>query len=256
MLSDFEQVSILQSLANKPTIYLEELQTELYDLTGTWVHASTICRTIHRLGLTRKKVHRVALQCREEMQLKFMAEISLFEPEMIIWVDETGSARRKSYGYSLKGIRAVSHELRVSRRRINAISAMSTEGIEDVYITEGNVTGDVFVTFIRHCLLPILQPFNGANSHSVVVMDNASVHHYEQVADIIYGVGAVIRFLPPYSPELNPIENVFSKVKSLLRANDTVYLSTLTPNIVVSMAFCSVTRNDCINFIRHSGYIH
>ena len=240
-------------------MYLEELQSELHECTGTWVHVSTICRTVHYLGLTRKKVQRVALQCSEELQLQFMAEISMFNPEMIIWVDETGSAQRnsvRSYGYNLKGMRAVSHELRVSGKRINAIGAMSTEGMEDVYIVEGNVTGDVFVKFVRNCLLPVLQPFNGTNSHSVVVMDNASVHHYEEVVDIVTGVGAIIRFLPPYLPELNPIENAFSKVKAFLRANDSVYLSTHSPCTVVLMAFCTITKDDCINFIRHSGYMH
>lgn len=51
---------------------------------------------------------------------------------------------------------------------------MSTEGIEDVYLTDEAVTGDVFVTFIRNCLVPIIQPFNGTDSHLVIVMDNAS----------------------------------------------------------------------------------
>ena len=56
LLSEYEQVALLQSLMIKPTMYLEELQTELNDLMGTWVHISTICRTVQRLGLTRKKV--------------------------------------------------------------------------------------------------------------------------------------------------------------------------------------------------------
>lgn len=133
---------------------------------------------------------------------------------------------------------------------------MSTEGIEDVYLTDEAVTGDVFVTFIRNCLVLIIQPFNGTNSNSVIVMDNASVHHYQQVADMITGIGAIIRFLPPYSPEFNPIENVFSKMKSFVRANDGVYQSTLTPHMLILMAFCTVTKTDCINFIRHSGYIY
>ena len=152
-------------------------------------------------------------------------------------------------------MRAVSHELRVSGHRINAIGAMSTEGMEDVYIVEGNVTGEVFVKFVRNCLLPIFQPFNGTNSHSLVVMDNASVHHYEEVADIITGVGSIVRFLPPYSPELNPIENAFSKVRAFLRASDSVYLSTYSPCTVVLMPFCTITKDDCINYIRHSGYM-
>ena len=53
--------------------------------------------------------------------------------------------------------------------------SMPLEGMEDVYIVEGNVTGEVFVKFVRSCLLPILQPFNWINSHSIVVMDNASI---------------------------------------------------------------------------------
>ena len=152
------------NLCDKPTMYLEELQSELRECTGTRVHVSTICCTVHYLGLTRKKVQKVALQCSEELQVQFMAEISMFNPEMIIWVDETGSARKdsvRSYSYSLKGMCAISHELRVSGQRNNAIVAMSTEVMEDVYIVEGNVTGEVFVKFVRNCLLPVLQPFNG-----------------------------------------------------------------------------------------------
>lgn len=82
-------------------------------------------------------------------------------------------------------------------QRINAIGAMTTNGI-DVYTADGNVTGEEFVKFVRCSLLPILQPFNGTNSHSVIVMDNASVHHHEEVVDIITSVGSLIRFLPPY----------------------------------------------------------
>ena len=85
LLTEFEQVAMLQSLMIKPTMYLEELQSELYDLTGTtgtWVHVSTICRTVQRLGLTRKKVQLVALQCSMEKQARFMAEISIFDPQM------------------------------------------------------------------------------------------------------------------------------------------------------------------------------
>ena len=243
----------------KPTMYLEELQSELYDLTGTWVHVSTICRTVQRLGLTRKKVQLVALQCSMEMQARFMAEISLFDPQMLVWVDETGSNRRNSvraHGYSLKGMRAVSYQLRVGGKRINAIGVMSMQGMEDAYIVEENVNGDVFERFVRTSLLPILKPFNGTNSHSVVVMDNASIHHLDKIAQMIAGVGALLRFLPPYSPELNPIEHVFSKVKAFLKANDTVYFNTRFPTTLVTMAFCTITQHDCINYIRHSGYMY
>lgn len=259
LLTEFEQLNVLQSLIAKPNIYLSELQEHLYDATGTWVSFSTICRTVHRLGFTRKKLTTIAAQQSDELRGKFMAEISVFDPNMIVWVDEMGSDRRnaiRSYGYSLRGMRAVNHVLRVGGKRLSVIGAMSVDGIEDIYISEGNVNGDVFEDFVRTTLLPLLQPFNGTNSHSVVVMDNASIHHVHKIVEMIHGVGALVRFLPPYSPDLDPIEEAFSKVKSFLKANDTVYLSTTSARTLVSMAFNTVTPEDCIGFVSHCGYLY
>ena len=69
------------------------------------------------------------------------------------------------------------------------------------------------------------------------LMDNASIHHLEEIKDMITGVGARIRFLPPYSPDLNPCEEVFAKIKAFLGANDTVYAATISPRVMVSLAF-------------------
>ena len=258
-LSDFEQLTVLQSLVNKPTIYLEELQKDLNEATGTSVSLATICRTVHRLGFTRKRVQKIALQQSDNLRAKYMAEISVFSPEMLVWVDETGSDRRnavRSYGYSLQGMRAQSYQFRVGGCGISAVGIMTTEGIEDAYLTENTVDGEAFEHFVRTSLLPILMPFNGVNSHSVVIMDNAAIHHMEQITDMIHGVGALVRWLPPYSPDLNPIEEVFSQVKSYLKANESVYLSTSSPRCIISMAFNTVSQNHCINYIKHAGYLH
>ena len=145
---------------------------------------------------------------------------------MLVWVDETGSDRRnavRSNGYSLQGMRAQSYQFRVGGCRISAVGIMTTEGIEDAYLTENTVDGEAFEHFVHTSLLPILMPFNGVNSHSVVIMDNVAIHHMEQITDIIHGVGALVRWLPPYSPDLNPIEEVFSQVKSYLTAMRSVY---------------------------------
>ena len=122
-------------------------------------------------------------------------------------------------------------------KRISAIGVMSMCGIEDVYIYGGSVNGEVFEYFVRTTLLPPLMPYNGVNIHSVVVMDNATIHHLQRVQDIILGVGALIRFLPAYSSDLNPIEEVFSNVKQYLKANDTLYLDTQSPHSLFSMHF-------------------
>ena len=90
---------------------------------------------------------------------------------------------------------------------------MSTRGILDVQLMEGTTNGDTFYQYILEYLLPHLQAFNGTNAHSVVVMDNCSIHHVEPIAEIIQDAGAILHYLPPYSPDFNPIEMAFSKVK-------------------------------------------
>ena len=92
---------------------------------------------------------------------------------------------------------------------MNAIAAMSTSGIIDCHCVKGSVDGTEMY-FIQHILLPHLQPFNGINPHSVVIMDNALIHHVHGVAQLIQSTGALLYYLPPYSPDLNPIEEAFS----------------------------------------------
>ena len=109
ILSELEQLSVLQFFLHTPSAYLHEIQSQLYETTGRWIHVSTICRTIHQYNFSRKSVQIIALQRSEEARIRFMAEVSAYDPKMFIWVDETGSDRRKSirrYGYSLRGMRS------------------------------------------------------------------------------------------------------------------------------------------------------
>ena len=201
-LTEFKLFMILQSLIIKPTSFLCEIQHQLLCSTGKWVHASTICCTIREQSLTHKRVRTIALQQSEARQIQYMAEISLFHPDMLIWIDETGSDRKNSirkYGYSLRGTPAQVFQLRVGGKCISAIPILTTRGIEDVYrytLTE-TINGERFEDFLCQYLLPIIMPFDGVNPCSVVVMDNASIHHLARVQDIITGVVARLVLLPP-----------------------------------------------------------
>ena len=257
-LNDFEQFTVLQTLIHHPTAYLHEVQDHLFQATGVWVSASTVCRTISEHGFTHKKVEVIALQRSEQRRIEYMAEMSLFNPDMLIWIDETGSDKRKSvrkYGYSLRGIPPRTCQLFVGGKRVSAIPVMTTRGIEDVYTTTDSVNGEKFVEFFCQCVLPIIMPFDGQNSRSIVVMDNASIHHLDKVHEIITGVGAKLCFLPPYSPDLMPLEEVFSKVKYFLKANDNAYLCTSSPEDMVKLAFSTITQDNCINYIKEAGYM-
>lgn len=96
----------------------------------------------------------------------------------------------------------------------------------------------------------MLMPFNGINTHSIVILDNCSIHHLEIIEQTITTVGALIRLLPPYSPDLNPIKFVFSKVKSFWKAKDVGLQFTFSSRTKVIIAFKSITQQDAFGCIK------
>ena len=83
--------------------------------------------------------------------------------------------------------------------------------------SQGSVGAEKFTKFVEECLLPQLQPFNGTSARSVVILDNASIQHAEGIVDLIQSTGALVQFLPPYSSDIMPIEELFSKIKGVLQ---------------------------------------
>ena len=97
-------------------------------------------------------------------------------------------------------------------------------------------------------------PFNGSNPHSVVIMDNASIHHIDGIVDMITSIGALVIFLPPYSPDYNPIEEAFSKVKTLIKAYESdLEMNHMDMMDIVLTAFSHITKQDCQHWIEHCG---
>ena len=224
--------------------------------TGRMVDTSTICRTVHCLGMTRQRIKHISLKQSKAKRAEFQAEMSVFDASMLLWIDKTGFNRRngiRKYGYGIRG-QPQNRTLLLKGKRYSAIGVMSTEGVQDVYLTDDSVDGDRFVYFLRHCLLPILMPFDGQSRNSVVIMDNASIHHVEEVIELLTAVGVLVRFLPAYSPDLNPIEEVFAEVTHFLQANNSLLDTCMSPEALILMAFNSVTASNCQAYIHHSGY--
>lgn len=211
------------------------------------------------MGCTRQAMHRVALQRSDTERARFMSEVSIYDPSMFIWLDESGCDRRhaaRKYGYSVRGIPVCDYRLLIRGKRFTTIPIVSVEGIHDVMITEGTMNGDRFAKFVEDDLLPHLLPFNCINPRSVVIMDNASIHHVHEVIDLIENqAGAKLLFLPPYSPDLNPVEGIFSQIKCILKANDKLFQVFSAPRVLLSMAFTSITKENCLSHISNSGYI-
>jgi transposase len=114
-------------------------------------------------------------------------------------------------GRAPKGERLIDRTPHGHWKTTTLIAALEIEGIRCSTVVDGAVNGEVFSAFIRDVLLPELKPGD------IVVMDNLSSHKVAPVRTLIESVGAELQYLPPYSPDLNPIENIFSKVKQLLR---------------------------------------
>jgi len=106
-LTVYDELLIIQSVLDNPSIYLHELQRRVEETTSTSVTESAICRFLHRQNFSRKKLTKVASQRSEELREKFLIDCSAYEPEMLIFVDETGCDRRSAmrrFGYSLRGL--------------------------------------------------------------------------------------------------------------------------------------------------------
>ena len=152
----------------------------------------------------------------------------------------------RRYGYSLRGIPLEQESFLVRGERVSAIAIISIRGIIDVSVTHGTT----FYDFILKYLIPHLQPFNDINSNSVVVMDNCAIHHVPGIAQVIGESGALLHFLPPYSPDLNPIELAFSKVKSEIR-NLERSMSECDIETLMLAGFASITEQDCQGWFSH-----
>ena len=117
------------------------------------------------------------------------------------------------------------------------------KGIIAIKIIRGSVDGDVFYDFICTSLLTELLPFNGSNARSIVILDNCSVHHVDEVHQAVTDAGVLIHFLP-YSPDYNPIELAFSKIKCTLKSME-AEMQALDIETIVLAAFASITQADC-----------
>ena len=256
-LDEHSELIVIGLILETPTLYLHEICQTIQEVTSISVSQATICRLLTQYGFSRKKVKQVALQRCYKLCGAFMAHCSLFSRDQLVWVDETGSNARdhaRKFGYAIRGCTPVTHRLLERGKRVNAIAALTSNGIVAVDIVTGSIAGHTFFDFLRGTLIPQLMPFNGTNPNSVLIMDNCSIHHIAEVKDLLHQAGILVLFLPPYSPDLNPIEEAFNYVKAYLKKHDVLLQSGAPLPTIIEAAFESITRDHCNAWITDSGY--
>jgi transposase len=168
--------------------------------------------------------------------------------EKLLFLDESAvnTAMVRDCGRCPRGERLVDSAPAGLWQTSTLVAAICLDGVVAPMVIDGPLNGESFAQYVEASLVAELEP------GKIVVMDNLPVHKSRRVADAIAAAGCTLVFLPPYSPDYNPIENMWSKAKALLRA-----AAARTFEAVVDAtgdALRSITPEDCDGYFRHSGY--
>jgi transposase len=166
----------------------------------------------------------------------------------LVFVDESGANTQmtRRYGRSPVGQRLVCSVPQGHYQTTTMIAAVRLTGPQAPWLFDGAMDGESFLTWVKQELVPGLQ------QDDVVILDNLSTHKVAGVQETIAAAGARLEYLPPYSPDFNPIENLWSKVKQGLKSRQPRNARQLFK--AAAAAFAAVTPEDCHGFFSHAGY--
>lgn len=170
------------------------------------------------------------------------------DPQQLVFVDEMGANTSLSplRAWSSKGQRAYCSVPRNRGPNTTLLSSMTMEGMGPSLAVEGATDRRVFETYVERVLSPMLRP------GQIVVMDNLTAHKGERVKELIEERGCELLYLPPYSPDFNPIEEAFSKIKGILRKAEARGREALIE--AIGQAISAVSARDARGFFEHCGY--
>jgi transposase len=170
------------------------------------------------------------------------------DPARFVFLDETGTATNmaRRYGRCPSDERLVAAVPHGHWQTTTFIAGLRQSGVIAPLVLDGPMTGPAFKAYVEQLLAPALSPGD------VVVLDNLAVHKVDGVRQAIAAVGAFILYLPPYSPDLNPIEQLFAKLKALLRKTTARTKDALS--IAIGSVLQSFRPDECANYLTHCRY--
>lgn len=166
----------------------------------------------------------------------------------LIFLDESGVTTDllRRYGRSPRGLRLRDYTPCGRWQTHTVVAALRWDGLHATAVFDGPIDQPTFLAYVEQVLVPTLRPGD------VVVLDNLAVHKQPEAHAAIERAGAFVRFLPPYSPDFNPIELAFAKLKAFLRAARPRTFDQVVE--LVAAAIGLFTPQECTNFVRHCGY--
>jgi transposase len=170
------------------------------------------------------------------------------DPNRLVFIDETWAKTNmtRTFGRSTRGTRLIERVPAGRWETTTFLGALRADGFTAPLTVDGPINGVIFLAWVEQHLTPTL------SAGDVVIMDNLSSHKVAGVREAIEMTGAELRFLPPYSPDLNPIELAFAKLKKLLRDGAERTVDKLWD--LCGRVLDEFSRDECLNYIRHCGY--
>lgn len=178
----------------------------------------------------------------------WIADQPALDPRHLVFIDETGTSTNMTRlrGRARRGQRVVGLVPWGHWKITTFVAALRHDGVSAPFVIDHAMTSAIFIEYVRQCLVPTLSPGD------IVVMDNLQPHKNATVRELIEAAGAELRFLPPYSPDLNPIEQAFAKFKAHLRKAQERSIEALWQRIGVVLDLFKPI--ECANFFANAGY--
>ena len=170
-------------------------------------------------------------------------------PERLVFIDETWAttAMARRYGRARRGARVVGAVPHGHWKTTTVVAALRHDGLSAPCVFDGAINGARFLAYVAQGLAPTLRPGD------VVVMDNLGAHKVKGVREAIEAKGARLLYLPPYSPDLNPIEHAFAKLKALLRRAAARSVDVLWQ--AIGQLLDAFSPTECLHYLAHAGYV-
>jgi transposase len=247
---------IRAEIKRHPDATLEELCTRVWDAQGVRASPSMMCRELQRLELKRKKksLHDSQRDTPRVKRLRreFSKQVEQELGKLILhlkFIDEIGAnlGLTRLYGRAAPGERVVEPTPSHSGAHYTIVAALSWTGVKAPWVLEDAMEGAAYALYVEKVLSPALR------AGDIVLMDNLPAHKGEKVRRLIEARGARVQFLPPYSPDFNPIELCWSKVKTALRAAKARSLDDLLKALMYALR--SISRRDIQAWFAHCGYV-
>lgn len=210
-----DEDNMLEYLVHRPTAYLDEVALQIFDETGKEVSVATVSRALHRRGWSRKVAAKEAHQRSHIVRAAFFAKRVDWPIHQLVFVDESACCERtgsRRYGWAPTNQRVHDIEFLKRSERWSVLPALSMDGyLQEPLIIQGSVTAELFNEWMEDKVVP------QCGRGTIFVMDNASIHRTPELHGIIERTGMRLEYLPPYSPDLNPIEQSFNVLKAWVR---------------------------------------